>query len=809
MNFKLLPVIVCTLLATMAIPLHAETQRLRERIDDRWKFYLGDVKDGESPGLDDAGWRTVALPHDWSIEGRIDKKNPTGGVGGFAPAGVGWYRHVIKAPEAWRGQTITLEFEGVYRGSQVWLNGEKVGGHPYGYSSFFVDLTGKLKTGADNILAVRVDNSTQKNSRWYSGSGIYRHVWLNVCDPVHIAPWGVFVKTLKATAESATLSVQIRMMNESSTTKLVAVETSLLAPDGSEAAKVSAGTFPIPSGKSETFSPEFAVKNPALWSPENPRMSALRTRLLVDGRLVDEVTTPFGIRELAWSSEKGLAINGKSQKLAGGCIHHDNSLLGSAAFDRAETRRIELLKAAGFNAIRTAHNIPSPALLDACDRLGMMVLDENFDCWESGKNPFDYHLHFKDWWQNDLDTMILRDRNHPSVVMWSIGNEIPNQFSERVAELSKLLAERIRSLDPTRPITEAVCEFSPKTEKGQSQDVQDRSMSALDIMGYNYGLGRLEKDHESIPSRIMVNTETFPKTAFQVWDLTNRNPYVLGDFVWTAIDYLGENGIGRWQYDREAKGMGVDDFFPWHSASCGDIDLIGSRKPVSHYRNIIWNHGEKLYIAVQRPAPDGRKIFFNYWGVYPAENSWTWPGFEKKPVKVDVYSRCDSVRLYQDGKLIGEKPTTEKQEFKASFDLVYSPGELKAVGLVNGKPVCEQVLATAGVPAGLRLIPDRTTLRADGQDLSFVTVEVTDKDGKYYPPGDHDIRFEIQGPGTIAGVGNADAQSLEAYQANHRKAFQGRALVVVRTSHEPGPIILKASADGLGEAKVRLEAQPE
>ena len=807
---KQVPGIVCFTLAAWTLCQAGlagvvESGARRQLLDDGWKFNLGDDGDSGAAACADAAWRTVDLPHDWSIEGKLDKTAPMGGDGGFFPAGVGWYRRSFAAPAEWRGKRVSVEFDGVHMNADVWLNGRHLGTHPYGYTGFFMDLTPHLKPGEKNVLAVRVDNSKQKNSRWYSGSGIYRHVWLTATAPLHVAPWGVHVTTPKATAENAVVMVQTRMINESEETADVTLQTVLLGPDGKEAGRT-ASKCVLAAGGTSDVKQEIGVPKPALWSPETPHLYRAVVRIIRDLETVDETEVNFGIRALAWSAEKGFMLNGRKITFCGGCMHHDNGCLGAAAFDRAEQRRVEIMKAAGFNAIRTAHNPPSSAFLDACDRLGMLVIDEAFDCWEKGKRAGDYGQFFKEWWQRDIDAMVLRDRNHPSVIMWSIGNEIPWPYAERTLEVGKDLADRIRMSDSSRPVTQG---FELTRPKQPRLEPWDKYCESLDIVGYNYGIAKgIGEDHPRVPSRVMFSSESYPRDMFAMWEQTQSHAYVLGDFVWTAWDYIGENGIGRWEFGKPKNGwMASDDLWPWHGATCGDIDSTGWLKFSAHYRNIVWDRGEQLYLGVLRPCPAGTNIWVQDWGLHPVTASWTWPGFEGKPVKVAVFSRADSVRLYQDGKLAGERPTTAKEQFKAEFDITYTPGVLKAVGMRNGEAICEQTLLTAGKPSGLKLTADRPVVHATGSDLAYITVEVVDKNGLFQPNADNQITFNVEGPGVIAGVDNGDMRSEEPYHANQRKAFNGRALVVIRSSRNTGTIRVSATGNGLqkGEAVITSE----
>ena len=830
------------LAALVSIPMSAaqtRTSRLVLAADSGWKFLLGDPSGAQARGFADASWRTVNLPHDWSIEGVPDAKSVTGSGEGFYPAGIGWYRKAFTAPPAWKGKRVSVEFDGVYKDATVYLNGHELGTHPYGYTSFSFDLTPDLDFSGVNVLAVRVDNSAQPNSRWYSGSGIYRHVRVVVANPTHVAHWGVFVTTPEAFATAAKVSLHTQVANQSTEQADVTVQTTLVDHAGKQVGRAQSSLDLAPGSEAEAIQ-AVAVANPSLWSPQSPTLYRAVTRVLKNGKVVDEVVTPFGIRSLSWSVEKGLLLNGKSIKLVGGSVHHDNGPLGAAAFDRAEERRVELLKAAGFNAVRTAHNPPSPAFLDACDRLGLLVLDEPFDVWTKSKVKYDYARDFNEWWKRDIDAMVLRDRNHPSIIFWGIGNEIPEAWTPEGAPIARKLAAEIRSLDSTRPLTEAFpgATYTPST---------DAVFAVLDVGGYNYNLAQNQaRDHERVPGRIMMTTESMPAAAFENWDVAHQHPYILGEFVWTAMDYLGESGIGSWSYatpqeaaqaDQVAKmmqqmmpNMGADGKnpfagmadqkakpnpirkllfpgFPWHAADSGDLDLTGFRKPQSYYRDILWNGGDRVYATVRLPEPEGKKIVAMGWAVYPTLPSWTWPGQEGKDMQVEVYSGAEKVRLYLNCKLIGEKPTGREQQFKTMFTVPYAPGTLKAVGIRGDRAVAESVLTTVGKPVRLRLTADRSVLKADGQDLSFITVEALDAEGRLEPNADQEVHFALHGPGLIAAVGNGDGQDDASYQGDQRKLFHGRALVVVRTSKQAGPIHLTATTPGLREGAVDLQTK--
>jgi beta-galactosidase len=829
-----------------ATRVHSPRQELRA--DAGWKFFPGDPSGAESVSFEDASWRSLDLPHDWSIESKPEKDNPGGAGEGYFPGGIGWYRKKFEAPSAWKGNRVSVEFDGVYRDATVYLNGRMLGKHAYGYTGFSFDLTPELNFSGANVLAVRVDNSAQPNSRWYSGSGIYRHVRVVVTNPVHVAQWGVFVSTPEATNTSARVSLRTRVANESSVAAGLTLQTVLLDRAGHTVGSSRESSLSVAPGKQDEASQDINVSKPSLWSPASPALYRAVSTIRKDGKIVDQVTTPFGIRSLAWSAEKGLLLNGKSIKLTGGSVHHDNGPLGAAAFDRAEERRVELMKAAGMNAVRTAHNPPSPAFLDACDRLGLLVLDEPFDVWRAHKVKYDYGSDFDAWWKQDVSSMVLRDRNHPSIVIWGIGNEIPELEVESGAGLGKLIADEVRALDNTRPLTLA---FPGTTTKPTARAV----FSQLDITGYNYNiLPTYKSDHDQLPARMMLTTESWPSKVFPLWQVSHDNSYVLGDLTWTAMDYLGESGIGAWQYgtaqqakmaagmeqmmagtamvdqlftgmangkdvmsemaknnsDASTKGM-MELFFhpyPWHASACGDLDLTGLRKPQSYYRDIVWNGGDRVYATVRLPEPEGEKIIAIMWATYPTLSSWTWPGEEGKNLDVEVYSGAEKVRLFLNDKLIGEKETGREQEFKAVFSVPYSPGVLKAVGVRGGKVVAESVLTTAGDGAKLRLAADRMVLQADGQDLAFVTVEAVDANGRPDLHAAQEAQFEISGPGVIAAVGNGDAQDADSYHSDRRKLYQGRAIVVIRTTRQSGPIKLTVKSPGLGAGSLTIKTKP-
>ncbi len=770
----------------------------RHLIDFDWKFALGDFRDASKPGFDDSQWRKLDLPHDWSIEGIPDLKNPSGNDGGYFPTGIGWYRKSFKVPANWKKKLVSLYFEGVYMNSEVFINGHSLGIHPYGYSSFFYDLTPHLKIGSENVIAVRVDNSQQKNCRWYSGSGIYRHVWLQVSNTVHMAHWGVSIATLEADSSKSSIQVKTRVKNETGSSQKLSLITRLIDKNKKDLGnKVT--NIEVQANSEVEATQDILVENPELWSPQTPDLYQAEIKVMSGSTVLDEINQSFGIRTISFSAESGFELNGQKMLLNGGCVHHDNGCLGAKAYNRAEERKVELLKAAGFNAVRTSHNPPSEAFLEACDRLGLLVIDEAFDGWRENKTPFDYALYFDQWWKRDLETMVLRDRNHPSIIMWSIGNEIIERTKPEAVETATRLAKAVRHIDPTRPITSAM------TTWGQGWEIFDPLMAAHDVCGYNYQMHQALDDHERIPSRIIVHTESYPRDAFYCWDMADKHPYIIGDFVWTAIDYLGESGIGAYYYPgEEAVDHWINNRFPWHGAYCGDIDLTGWRKPISHYRSLLWNEEQALYLAVREPNPDQGEIKLTGWAVWPTWESWTWPGHEGKNIQVEICSKYPKVKLYLNDSLIGEQATTREQEFKATFALPYAPGVLKAVGIIDGKESDAVLLSTAQEASKINLKADRSEILADGQDLSFVTVEITDNANILDPNASHQLNFSIEGPGEIVGVDNANLKDTVPFVGNTRKAWKGRAMVVIKSTRASGTIRLKAQAPELAEAVLEI-----
>ena len=737
----------------------ASAQTKKQLFDFGWQFThrsalpLGSSKNGKT--------QTVDLPHDWDIfEGPVSGEGVTGTGGGWFEAGKGEYRKTFKTPD---GEVVKLHFEGVYQKAEVFVNGQKAGQHHYGYTPFTVDVTPYIYKNKKqtNEVVVKVDNSEQPNCRWYSGSGIYRHVWLETMPALHIAENGIFITTPEVNAEKARVQVDVTIANESQSDRnatVVVCGAQLMVA--------------VKAGESKTVSTTTMVNNPQLWSPESPTLYEAKVELKENGTTIDRQTAKYGIRTFSFDAERGFVLNGQKVLINGACVHHDDGVLGAMAFDDAEIRKVRQMKEAGFNLIRTSHNPTTRAFLDACDSIGMLVIDEAFDGWRTQKNPYDYSTVIDSCYREDIHAMVLRDRNHPSVISWSIGNEVIERKDIRVVYTARQMKQAIHEYDTTRPVTEALCAWDSDWE------IFDPHAEVLDVAGYNYMIFKHASDHERDPKRVIWQTESYPRDAFKNWAVVNDFPYVVGDIVWTGLDYLGESGIGRYYYEGERPGEHwFDGGFPeWHGAYCGDIDITGWRKPISHYREVLWHNDTPLYLAVKEPDGYHGKIKETAWSVWPTWESWTWPGWEGKPVEVEVYTHQPEVKLYLDDQLIGTKQVSRETEFKAVFSVSYKAGTLRAEA--GGESV---TLKTAGEPACLRLTPDRTTMTADGQSLTFITVEVVDKQGTPVPEATIPCEATIKGAGTLLAFASADLKDTEPYTLPRVKTWKGRALLVVRS----------------------------
>ena len=792
----------------------AQNVRYESLFDDDWKFYKGDIAGAEATSFNDGAWRNVDLPHDWSIEnlpdqkqgevvGPFSKSSPGTTATGYTIGGTAWYRKnfTLKSGDPYTQSVIN--FDGVYMNCEVYVNGKLLASHPYGYTPFDVDISSALNpAGQPNVIAVKVRNEG-KNSRWYSGSGIYRHVWLIRKQPVHIAQNGVWASTESLSADKAQIKVSAIVENATSRATPLQLVIKLIAPDGKVAQTVRVPASKVTAGKQ--IDQYITVNQPKAWSVEKPRLYTAQVEVISNGKIVDRTKITFGIRTIHFDAITGFTLNGKRVLLKGGCLHNDNGFLGSATIDRAEERRVELMKTNGFNAIRTSHNPPSKQFLDACDRNGVLVIDEAFDMWERPKNPQDYHLYFKDWWQKDLKALIHRDRNHPSVIFWSIGNEINERVDSLGLAIEKELVAEVKRLDSTRPVTEAMCSFYDHA--GYKWESTIPAFAMLDVGGYNYMRSEYESDHQKHPERIMMGTESYAREAFEYWQLVKKNPYVIGDFVWTAMDYIGETGLGNARLNDET-GRGLLKPFPWFNGFCGDIDIIGSKKPQMLYRDVVWEQS-MLEMAVHAPIPEGKKEIVSQWG-WPNEwQSWNWAGNEGTMMDVRVFSNYPLIRLELNGKVIGEQRSGEDTKLITTFKVPYQAGVLRAIAIKDGKEVASKQLATTGKPAKIRLIADKNSIRADRNNLSYVKIAVTDEKNNIIPDAHIPVNIQLSGDGEIAGSGNASPNDMESVNSPVCKTYRGEALVILRPlkNGKKGSIQLKVSALGLttGQLSVKLD----
>ncbi len=760
-----------TALFTLTSCSQSPSPQKKELLDQGWEFQL----QGQST------WEPVDLPHDWSVSNDFDSLAPAGNDGGYLPTAKITYRRKLDIGQKSNDLLYTLLFEGAYMNPVVSINGQEAGSWPYGYSTFQVDATPYLHDG-DNDIEVIVDNTQQKNCRWYTGTGIYRHVWLVVTGEIYVDPWSLQITTPLVSEKEAKVEVNFDITNFTVDSPNVNVVVEIFDKD-KEIAQQSQQVILIDSITPLSFS--FDLDNPRLWTPDTPNLYEAKITIKQGSTTLFQDSQTFGVRTIEYDSENGLRLNGQPILLNGGCVHHDNGLLGAASYDAAEARKVKLMKDAGFNAVRTSHNPPAPAFLDECDRQGLIVIDEAFDGWRQAKNTHDYSELFDQWALRDIEAMVLRDRNHPSVMAWSIGNEILERKSPEAVATSRVLADKCRQLDPTRPVTQALASWDADWE------IYDPLAAEHDIVGYNYMIHKSEGDHQRVPERVMWQTESYPRDAFQNWVKVNDNPYIIGDFVWTAIDYLGESGIGRHYYQGESEGEHYErNQWPWHGALCGDIDLLGQRRPISYYRQMLYSDQPALHMAVREPDGYKGKIRETLWGHYPTYDHWNWTGHEGKPIEVLITTNAPSVKLFLNDELIGEKPVSRDTRFQALFSLPYQPGTLRAEAS-NG---LKQEIATAEAPFAIRLTADKEKLAASNQDLSYILAEIVDKNGRVVPDSDMELSFDVTGEGVLLATGSADVKDIHGYHQSNRLTNQGKAMAIVKSTGTPGAIYVTAKS---------------
>jgi beta-galactosidase len=808
--------ILITLVATVALALtshHVGATEHIERVDTPrqyvdfdfgWRFKLGDEPTAIHREFDDGKWQTVQLPHDWSIEGPFGPEFASGT--GYAPGGVGWYRKRFTLGPESKGRQVAVEFDGVYQNSQVWINGQLIGGRPYGYSSFELDLTPHLDFAGENVLAVRVDHAKVADSRWYTGSGIYRHVRLRITDKLAVAPWGTFVTTPEVTTERATVAVETEIENQHNAAHEVTVRLTVRDAKGEQVA-VHSGSVTVGADSSAKPQAELVVEEPALWSVDAPALYTLRTELVDANKVIDSTTTKFGIRTIRFDPDKGFFLNGENLKLKGVCLHHDAGCLGAAVPVKVLERRLRLMKEIGANAIRTSHNPPAPELLDLCDSMGFLVQDEAFDeftppknKWIKGRNVgrparFGYGEIFEEWAEGDIQDMVRRDRNHPSVIMWSIGNEIDypndpfthpvlgNDFrpthprAEEMVPHGERLVRAVKELDTTRPVTAALAKAEMTNAVGFPE--------LLDVVGYNYQEGRYGDDHKNYPKRVIYGSEN--DDNYGAWQAVANNDFIAGQFLWTGFDYLGE--APEW---------------PARVFPGGIADLAGFKKPDAWWRQALWSDEPMVYIAaIQRPEGEdrrrgGRRRF-------ELGEHWNWS--EDAPVRVLCATNCEEVDLLLNGKLVRTLTKDDERQGWRTAEIDFEPSTLEAVGRAGGKEVARFALATAGLAKRIVLEADVTELAADGHDAAHVVFTIVDEHGVRVPDAEHEVTFMVEGPVRLLGMDNARTDGAVDYQDNKCAAYRGRGLAIVQTLREAGEAKITASAEGLESAEVTVRVR--
>ncbi len=826
----------------------------KRKWNDNWTL----LKPGANPMMalfmGSAGADPVTLPHDAMIHERRSQENKNGHQTGFYPGGCYTYIKSFHAPEDWREKTVLLEFEGVYQNARVMINGDYAGGHPFGYGEFAVCADDFLKYGEENTVTVIANNSAEENSRWYSGSGIYRDVNLLVGEKVHITRNSLRVSTPDIDSELAVVQVELDVANIGREKVKTEIAIELTGPEG----KAGAARLPVTvfGGGVEHIRIRVEVKSPMLWSCEEPNLYQCKTRVSGGETVFDTVEETFGIRSLSLSASRGLRINGKEVNLRGACIHHDNGVIGAAAFPRADERRIEKLKAAGFNAVRMSHHPAGRALLDACDRLGVLVMDELSDCWTRSKNNNDYAEKFPYFWREDAASMVAKDFNHPSVILYSTGNEIQEAGTPKGAQLNREITGELHRLDSSRYVTVGanglmaaadsmgaiMCEITgmtPEQMAAQAAQAQqpgstagsdaangatdimkgpladafavskilteklDEFASVTDVTGYNYLTARHIPEHEWNPNRVILGTETFPSDIVRLWDIVKNHQHVIGDMTWTGWDYIGEAGSGVTYYDGR---QGFMSNWPISLAGMGDIDILGNRRAVSFVREIVFGQRKAPFIAVEPVDHHGDTPSQSAWPWKDERISWTWRGHEGRPAVVNVYSDAAEVELFLNGRSLGRQPAGEKNGFAARFETSYQPGELKALCYRDGKAAETDVLRTAGEDAHLHVEADRATLKADGADLCYVMVSLRDNAGSLDPQAVKEVTVTVEGAGVLQGMGNADVETENRYDNNTWQTFGGYVLAVVRAGTEPGSIAVKVKA-GTEEKEIVLQAK--
>jgi beta-galactosidase/beta-glucuronidase len=797
------------LLLLLSFSLVAQPVREKVNFDDNWKFHLGDVHGAQFASFDDSEWRTLDLPHDWSIEGEFSKEYASGQ--GYLPGGIGWYRKTFELSEDKKGKRVQLLFDGVYQNAEVWINDRYLGKRPFGFISFSHDLTKYLNFGnTENVIAVRVDHSNHADARWYTGSGIIRQTWLNIMNPVHVGQWGTFIRTPEVTNDAATVNVTTTIVNDSEQSQNLTLMGTI--NDGNQEVASTQTSVEVPANSERKVDQLLEIRNPARWSTENPHLYDYVTEIRSGGALTDRKQTHFGIRTFRFDAQEGFFLNGESMLIKGVCLHNDAGSMGSAVPKQEWRDRLEIMKDMGANAIRTSHNPPAPELLDLADEMGFVVMDEAFDEWEIGKKKWiqgwnvgqeegasglgtyysqhGYSDFFEEWAKKDLQDMVRRDRNHPSIILYSIGNEVdyPNDpytdpyrddyqpwrpSGYNVTEIARKLYDYVKEIDPTRPVTAAVANTPLANKTGYA--------AVLDVVGYNYQEQHYIDDHKNYPDRKITGSEN--GDSYEAWMTVKNNDYISGQFLWTGIDYMGEAGR-----------------FPNRSSGSGLVSLSNVRKPGFYYRQSLWSDEPMVYVAAVELTDEE-----NDWS--DVEPHWNWQDHDTEEIEVIAHTNTESVELFLNGESLGTRKLANAENHRLSWTVPNEPGTLRAVAFNGGQQVATYEMKTAGEPHQIQLRPNRTEIRANDKDISSVEVLVTDENGVVVPGADHMINFEVEGPGQNIGVGSSNHNSLEPYKVDHRKVYNGRARIVLQSDGEEGEIVLRATSENLQSAEVTIQVQ--
>lgn len=784
-------------------------------LNKSWDFYEAD--ESMSFIFAKPASEVVDLPHDYIIHKPRTADAAGAGANGYFGQGEGVYRKTLDVPADWINKTVILDIDGAYMNTEVGLNNEILGIHPYGYTPYQVDLTKALRfDGKKNVLKI-ITQSRQPSTRWYSGGGLYRSVGLWVGGKVYINPWDVFVTTPEVADGRAKVKFSVTVTNKNDDAQMADVYCEILDANGQVSALGKAAVNAVP-GHSEACDVVLTVDNPNMWELDNPYLYTYKVQLMNGDTVLDTAQDTFGIRTIAIDVENGFVLNGKSIKLKGGCIHHDNGLLGACAYPKAEERKIRILKSVGYNAVRISHYPPSLAMLRACDALGVLLLDECFDVWRMGKMPMDYHLYFEAWWERDIEYMVKRDRNHPCVITYSIGNEIGERDgSGDGAAWARRLNDKFKSLDPTRFTLSAICGiFDEDDDIGTNFDANAASSegdkwgdktegfaSPLDIVGYNYLWSRYEGDHKRWPNRIMMGTETHALTTYDYWDAVMKHSYVLGDFIWAAVDYLGEVGVGKTYWEKDNEPFNFMTPYPWRTSWQSDILLTGRRRPQSYFREIMWEHTTDTWLFTTHPTHYGENCSGTPWRWHDVNDDWSfedcWVG---KMVKVDAYGPGDEAEFLLNGKSMGRAPY---EKLIATLDIPYEKGVLEAVSYKDGVEISRGRLISAGPACKLVLTPETPELKADGMDLCYVHVDVTDADGVRLPSDARELSVTLSGPAEFVAFGSGSPCTEDVIGDTKCHAYHGSAVIVFKAG-APEAIRVRVEAAGVADGECVVEA---